>query len=223
MPIFPSNEAVARMSGLRGHQAVWNDQLLLGGSCRSAHVRVDGKERRTTGNQRPRCRQAMERHGTYLANDLTGLRVPADSPVIFSTGQEHIWVVLAPRNGEDAFIVTCQDLRDGIAWKRLSGAGGGIRCSEVKNPTFSGALEFLKSQTMMMGDVSSSEEVMSLVDCRRRCKSINTQVSTKPIRSEGILTVLGCQQTSLIPLLPPTASLHHLPPYPSQLLRRTPD
>jgi hypothetical protein len=30
--------------------------------------------------------------------------------------------------------------------------------------TFSGALEFLKSQTMMMGDVSSSEAVMSLVD-----------------------------------------------------------
>ncbi len=32
MPILPSNEAVARRSGLRGHQAVWKDQLVLEGS-----------------------------------------------------------------------------------------------------------------------------------------------------------------------------------------------
>lgn len=30
--MWPSNEAVARRSGLRGHQVVWNDQSLLGGS-----------------------------------------------------------------------------------------------------------------------------------------------------------------------------------------------
>lgn len=35
MLIFPSNDAVARMSGFRGLKEVWNAQLLLAGSWRN--------------------------------------------------------------------------------------------------------------------------------------------------------------------------------------------
>lgn len=119
---------------------------------------------------------------THLSNNLACLRIPHNRPIILSTTQQHVWILLAPRNGENSLVVSGQDLfglcesarrnhnerRPQVPREKQSGRSRGLRSTTFSSHasllTFSGALEFLRSQTMMIGEVSSSEEVMSLVD-----------------------------------------------------------
>jgi hypothetical protein len=87
--MWPSNDAVARRSGLRGHQVVWNDQSLLGGSF---------------------C-QRVANMGAHLSDDLAGLWVPAKGAVVFATGQEQVRILLAPGHRQDALLMAAEYLQ----------------------------------------------------------------------------------------------------------------
>lgn len=76
---------------MRGHQDVWKDQSLLGGSC---------------SNQL--C--SKQEKSTHLAYDFARVGVPAQSPVVLTTRKQEIGVLLAPRNGQDTLVVTAQYL-----------------------------------------------------------------------------------------------------------------
>jgi hypothetical protein len=86
--MWPSNEAVASRSGFRGHHVVWKDQSDVLGSWRSA-VPV------------PRA---------HLSDDLAGLRVPAQCPVVLAAGKKEVGVLTTPRHGQYTFVVSAQDL-----------------------------------------------------------------------------------------------------------------
>ena len=139
-PIVPSKKAVANKSGLRGHHCTWKAQLSAEGSYVLRNFNMWGTHVIATR--------------TYLADDLRRLRIPAKCTVIFAAGQKKIRILLTPRERKHAFLVTSENL---ILSMSLSPK------MQSTQQTFSGARAFRKSQTITIGDASSSEEVTSRV------------------------------------------------------------
>lgn len=86
---------------------------------------------------------------THLADDLSSLRIPAERPVVFPAGEEEIGILFTPRDGKHAFVVTAEDLS--------------VSSDRVETLTLSGAPVFRRSQSIMMGDSSSSDAVIRRV------------------------------------------------------------
>lgn len=51
-----------------------------------------------------------EKGATHLADNVPRLRIPAESPVVFTAREKEVGILLAPRNGEDSLGVTAQYL-----------------------------------------------------------------------------------------------------------------
>ena len=90
----------------------------------------------------------------HLSNDFRSLGVPTECTIVFSAREKEIGILFAPRERQNAFLVTGQDLQCLVR---------GEECYKNMMGTFSGARALRRSQTMMMGEVSSSEAVTSLV------------------------------------------------------------
>lgn len=100
----------------------------------------------------------------HLSEDLRALRVPQDRSVVLSTGEKKIGILLTPRDGENTLVVTGEDLKEGE--KETVSSSSSRRGARESELTLSGASEFLKSQTMMIGEASSSEAVITDMGCR---------------------------------------------------------
>ena len=88
-----------------------------------------------------------------IPDEFRSLGVPAEGAVVLATGEEEVGILSAPGEGEDAFVMACEDL----------GGGKAMKGEDQALVTFSGARALRRSQTMMTGEESSSDDVISRV------------------------------------------------------------
>lgn len=91
----------------------------------------------------------------HFSDNLPSLRIPAQSSVVLATRKQQVGVLSTPRHGQDALVVPAENLLSVARSQSLF--------------TLSGARVFRRSHSMMMGDSSSSEAVISRVAWHQSC------------------------------------------------------